>query len=215
MPVNDLYKILGVDKTADKATLKKAYRKASKKSHPDIPGGSAKKFALVKKSFDILSDDVRRLKYDATGEETEKEPDNKHGDAVNFVAFAFNTVLAKCAQNGESPLEVDMLQRIKSEIDENIRATERQLRISKGMLDIDQNLSGRFSSDKEGIFENIISHRIIQIRTNISNMEKSINSAKAAKELIGKCQYKKDDKPYDSPGDVMIRKMGAISYVGF
>lgn len=215
MPEDDLYRILGVDKNADKSTIKKAYRKASKKTHPDIPGGSPKKFALVKKSFDILYDDRRRKKYDETGDDSEKSPDNAQGDAVNFIAFAFNQVLAKCAESGESPLEINMVNKVISEINKNIAESEKQIRISKGMLDVDQKLSGRFTHDKDSVFENIISHRITQLRANISNMEKSVVSGNAAKDLIKDCQFKEDNKPYESPGDAMMRRMGAISYVKY
>lgn len=212
MPRNDLYKILGVNKSADKKSIKKAYHRAAKKAHPDT-GGSEKEFALIKKCFDILSDNDRRARYDSTGDDSENSPDNKHGDAINVIAFAFNTVLAKCAQNADSPLEIDIISRVNNEINNSVRETEKQIRISRGMLEIDLKLSGRFSSDENNIFDNIVGHRISQLRTNIANMEKSLENCKQAKDLIKECKFCADEKPYESRGDEMMRKMGCVSYV--
>ena len=35
----DLYEVLGISKTADEKTIKKAYRKLAKKYHPDMNPG--------------------------------------------------------------------------------------------------------------------------------------------------------------------------------
>lgn len=66
------YKVLGLDlKTVppcDHAELiQSAYRKLSKKKHPDVKGGSAEAFAELKLAYDILSDPERRKRYDTTG----------------------------------------------------------------------------------------------------------------------------------------------------
>jgi len=61
------YEILGVDKTADADTIKKAYRKLSRKYHPDLnPGNEAaeKKFKEVSEAYDVLSDKKQREEYD-------------------------------------------------------------------------------------------------------------------------------------------------------
>ena len=42
--MNDYYKTLGVENTATKEQIKKAYRKLSLQFHPDRPNGNAEKF---------------------------------------------------------------------------------------------------------------------------------------------------------------------------
>jgi curved DNA-binding protein len=66
----DYYKILGVDKKADEASIKKAYRKLAKKYHPDTnPDNKAaeEKFKEVSEAYEVLSDKEKRSKYDQFG----------------------------------------------------------------------------------------------------------------------------------------------------
>ena len=63
----DYYKILGVSKDADAATIKKAYRKLAKDLHPDANSGDKKieeKFKEVSEAYDVVSDPKRRAEYD-------------------------------------------------------------------------------------------------------------------------------------------------------
>lgn len=59
----DYYKILGVSRDADAATIKKAYRKLAKQHHPD-KGGTAEKMASLNEAFDVLNDDEKRAQFD-------------------------------------------------------------------------------------------------------------------------------------------------------
>lgn len=213
MPQNDLYKELGIAKGASKSEIKKAYRNAAKKAHPDIKGGNPKKFGLIKKAFDILSDDDHRSKYDSTGDDLETEPDNERSNIINYIAFAINMVLAECARNGQSPLEIHLVSSVIGKINVNISEAESNIRVTRGMMDIDKKLLGRFSSDKDNVFENIIKHRLKEMQASIAKMEESLETGKSAKELIQDVKFRKDNTAYESPGDRMMRAMGASSYV--
>ncbi len=66
----DYYEVLGVDKNADDATLKKAYRQMAKKYHPDMHPGDADaeaKFKEASEAYAVLSDPDKRKKYDQFG----------------------------------------------------------------------------------------------------------------------------------------------------
>ena len=66
----DYYEILGVDKSADETSIKKAYRQLAKKYHPDMNPGDAEaevKFKEVNEAYDVLSDPDKKAKYDQYG----------------------------------------------------------------------------------------------------------------------------------------------------
>ena len=63
----DFYKTLGVKEDASESDIKKAYRKLSRKYHPDLnPGNETaeKKFKEVSEAYDVLSDKKQREEYD-------------------------------------------------------------------------------------------------------------------------------------------------------
>ena len=66
----DYYEVLGVDKSADDAAIKKAYRVLAKKYHPDMNPGDAeaeKKFKEASEAYAVLSDPEKRRQYDQFG----------------------------------------------------------------------------------------------------------------------------------------------------
>ena len=66
----DYYEVLGVDRGADEATIKKAYRKLAKKYHPDMNPGdkeAEQKFKEASEAYAVLSDAEKRRQYDQFG----------------------------------------------------------------------------------------------------------------------------------------------------
>lgn len=65
--MSDLYKTLGVARTADQAEIKSAYRKLAKKYHPDLNPGDAeieRRFKEVNAAYGVLGDAEKRARYD-------------------------------------------------------------------------------------------------------------------------------------------------------
>lgn len=66
----DYYEVLGVDRGADEATIKKAYRQLAKKYHPDANPGDKEaeaKFKEASEAYAVLSDSEKRRQYDQFG----------------------------------------------------------------------------------------------------------------------------------------------------
>ena len=86
----DYYEGLGVDKNADDAALKKAYRALAKKYHPDMNPGdkeAEKKFKEASEAYAVLSDPEKRRQYDQFGHAAF---DGGAGGAGGFGGFDFN-----------------------------------------------------------------------------------------------------------------------------
>ena len=71
----EYYDRLGVSKDASQDEIKRAYRKMSKKYHPDInkEPGAEEKYKEVQEAYETLSDDQKRAAYDQYG------PDGANG----------------------------------------------------------------------------------------------------------------------------------------
>jgi len=65
---SDLYGVLGAERSATEAELKRAYHKKSLIHHPDRPGGDKERFQALGAVYKLLSDKDRRAVYDETGD---------------------------------------------------------------------------------------------------------------------------------------------------
>lgn len=83
MKYQDYYKILGVDRNADAATIKKAYRKMARKYHPDVnkDATAEDRFKEVNEAYDVLRDEEKRKAYDQFGSNW------KHGHEFNSANY--------------------------------------------------------------------------------------------------------------------------------
>jgi len=67
MNKRDYYEVLGVGKNASDDEIKKAYRRAAVKYHPDKDGGDEVKFKEASEAYEVLKDSQKRQRYDQFG----------------------------------------------------------------------------------------------------------------------------------------------------
>lgn len=97
----DYYNILGLDKSASKDQIKKAYRKMAIKYHPDKNPGddtAEDKFKEASEAYQILSDDAKKQQYDTYGT-TDGSPFGKGGN------FDINDIFNHFGFGGDNPFE--------------------------------------------------------------------------------------------------------------
>jgi curved DNA-binding protein CbpA len=62
----DLYAVLGVERTASQAEVRAAYRRLARARHPDRPSGSDAEMVALNLAYRVLGDPERRRRYDAS-----------------------------------------------------------------------------------------------------------------------------------------------------
>ena len=81
----DYYETLGIDRNASDDEIKKAYRKLSRKYHPDIAGPEFEdKFKEVNNAYDVLSNPDKRRMYDSG-----VDPNDPNAGAGGFSGAGF------------------------------------------------------------------------------------------------------------------------------
>jgi DnaJ-class molecular chaperone len=113
-----LYDDLGVARDADAKEIRRAYRKAASRHHPDRPGGDVRRFQAIQRAYDTLSDKERRSRYDLFGEEA-RVP-NLRAHAMQTLCDLFSAAIANenieadaAAPRGQIPPKVrEMLDKL-------------------------------------------------------------------------------------------------------
>ena len=84
------YDLLGVAKGASDEEIKRAYRKAAHKHHPDKSGGDEEKFKKVNEAYQTLSDKSKRAQYDQFGQTFNGAGGGAPGGGQGFGGFDFS-----------------------------------------------------------------------------------------------------------------------------
>jgi len=91
----NLYKILGLKKTATDDEIKQAYRELAKQYHPDV-GGDQEKFKEINEAYTVLSDPLQRKAYDELG----TVPGTPEFEIYNILVQAFKGKLQEAGNTG-------------------------------------------------------------------------------------------------------------------
>lgn len=107
-PTRDYYQVLGVERNADEAEIKKAFWNLARKYHPDVNPGDAdaeSKFKEINEAYQVLSDPEKRARYDAYGSEAGPEQGGWTTDFGGFDPFStiFETFFGGGGFGQESP----------------------------------------------------------------------------------------------------------------
>lgn len=104
----NLYDVLGLAKNASATEIRRAYRKASMRFHPDRNGGTdaaKKRFQAIKEAYEVLSDVALREFYDNIGyrRPTDEQLQSKALDLVNQT---FTNIIDQMANENDARFDI-------------------------------------------------------------------------------------------------------------
>jgi len=168
------YEVLGIEKTATPAAIKKAYKRMAKKHHPD-KGGDSQQMVLVNKAYDTLMDPAKREHYDLTGEE--KPLTSLDIEARNSILQMFGQLLTAGKVNVPAramSIAKQALAKIKSELAEHKRKYE----------ELQKRRDEVTCTDEENLWVRLIDTTLEQARGSIALIERKLEITNRVIEML-------------------------------
>lgn len=194
----DLYAELGVERTADKAEMRRAYRRKAKSAHPDA-GGSAQAFQRLKTALAVLSDDARRQRYDQTGEVSEDQPiDTELARRLEILSLVLDMALGTIIEAKRDPASTDVLSAM---VNAAAMLRQKWSEEAQGLTRAEKtfgSVEGRFSirkGEEPNRIEQLIAGQRSQLRHRIAITERRIASLDEVRAMLDNYTYRRDAAP--------------------
>jgi molecular chaperone DnaJ len=141
MAKRDYYEVLGVDRSADEAALKKAYRRLAMKHHPDRnegDTGAEEKFKEAKEAYEVLNDSQKRAAYDQFGHagvDTSAAGGGQAGGFGDIFDTVFGDIFGQGGARGSSRAYrgADLRYDLELSLEEAVGGTEVKIRVPKAV----------------------------------------------------------------------------------
>ncbi len=186
----DPYKILHVGRKATPEQIKRAYRRAARKSHPDS-GGSNEAFEQVNAAYRCLSDPARRQHYDATGDMGSDVPDNSTGMMLTVITGAFCAVVNEFIKQGADPTREDVLTHVRNCIVQGQKEAVENLKQGQKSRQLLASMQARFTTEEpENLLEAMVAGQLAQVDRQLAKVQEEQEYRKRALEFLTKYRYR-------------------------
>jgi curved DNA-binding protein CbpA len=204
----DPYTELDLPRDAPQASIKPAYRKRAKATHPDS-GGTKQSFNKTTRAYLILSDPARRSKYDRTGDADDVQPDNSVAISIGIVVGFFAHVAQQYAHGQiTDPAKFDMVKLAREQFNQQIVEMQKHKKpIEKAaatLRKIEQKLKPQPPGSTRGDFlRDALRRQAASTAEPLAKIDREIQAHKDALTLIKDFTF---DMDRDPATDVLARR---------
>lgn len=214
----DPYEALGLPRDATSEDIRKAYRQRAKKAHPDA-GGSTEEFEAISRAMTLLTDPVRRERFDDYGD-TSETPDNVEVMAMELVVQFISNSLEAVAQNNLPMHDLNFIEGGKIWCDQRIGEFKKFNRTFQQQIKLREKVKKRLRTKRASDpVSRMLDHQIGEFKTRIAGNEKQIEITARARQLFGDYEFLPDpDEPaatHQVPPGFFGRGRGPFTSGGF
>lgn len=183
-----LYDILGVNKNATQQEIKKAYRSKSKSHHPDKVGENSMQ-QKINHAYSVLSNEVRKKKYDTTGEDKDVRRDTIIED---FIASIFVPII----EGNENVNSFNLISRGKNDITKYIDDVEFKIKNFRKDLQKYNYVLNRLKSRGDNTLIRLVNHKIDNLTFSVNFEKENVALANEVLVLLEDYNYSFDLSQY-------------------
>lgn len=205
----DLYTTLGLKKDATREEIRAAYRKLSKKHHPDSPTGDDKAFMKVKEAHDVLTDDDERAFYDETGQIKTRAPEGaEEAEIGNLVSSIFFNALGQIHDVDRKDLRGVMLGLLSTQV----ASIDGQIKQHQQHVDKLGKAAKRLKFKGENnVLARTIKWSVVASTDTISKLQQNLVTINKAKDIISNYEYEYENNESEfEPYRDVFSKRGTI-----
>jgi len=183
----NFYEILGIEKGADDATVKAAYRKMTKEVHPDKEGGSEEAFNMVKEAYDALKDEKSRAYYDKHGTAEKKAIDD---ETIDIIVNLFNTII-----DVDLVPEINLLETMRTMLKGTIEEAQNTKVTTDKNIKRYTKMQKKFKKKKQGgsnIFSSVLQKKIDDQYKRVKRAEELIHVTHKALKVLDEYEYEEE-----------------------
>lgn len=193
-PVNP-YNVLGIDRTADPKTIRRAYRRRAKECHPDV-GGSAAEFEAVNEAQLVLLDERRRAQFDRTGHYDDLEPDNEQAKILEMLSIVIDMALGIAQRRGQSPEHTDFIALMRTSISDGKAKHREEAATFREALKYWDKVVDRFSVNSgPNVIDQVVRGKVAQLHMMIATSDENIKALDGVAELIKGYKFRREEQP--------------------